>query len=134
MGWPLKSRVKYRKDLVIKGMQGPKLKLAGTTSATNTMKVVNPSPVEILHGVSMFDIVDDKGEVLAELKDEMTILRGTFDSRMAIFFKGKGVTPGTKVHLIGKGTETDAWTNETLKFINQEFEVNEQFASQCSSI
>lgn len=130
MGFTMKSKVIYKKDLVIKGMQGPKVTLVETTANQNTMKVINPSPLEIDHGVSLFEIVDEAGTVLADLKGHLNIVRGTFDSTLDVTFKGgKKLTPGSKAKLIGKGTEKQSWMNDTLKYINSEFEVNEQFAS-----
>lgn len=130
MGWPLKSNVTYKKRLVIKGMKGPRLSLVDTTADKNTMKVYNPSPLEIDHGVSMFDIVDSDGQVVAEEKGQLNIVRGDFDSTLGITFKpGKKVAPGTKLKLVGKGTEKDSWMNDTLKYINSEFEAKDQFVS-----
>lgn len=130
MGWPLKSNVTYKKKLIIKGMRGPKLSLVDTTADKNTMKVYNPSPLEIDHGVSMFDIVDADGQVVAEEKGQLNIVRGDFDSTLGITFKpGKKVVTGTKLRLVGKGTEKDSWMNDTLKYINSEFEAKDQFSS-----
>lgn len=130
LGFTMKSKIVYKKDLVITGMRGPKVGLVETVADKNTMKVVNPSPLEIDHGVSFFEIVDDTGSVLADLKGQLNIVRGTFDSTLDITFKGgKKLTPGTKVRLVGKGTEKESWMNDTLKYINSELEVNEQFVS-----
>lgn len=130
MGFTMKSKVVYKKDLVIKGMQGPKVTLVETTADKNTMKVANPSPLEIDHGVSFFEIVDESGAVLADLKGQLSIVRGNFDSTLGISFKGgKKLTPGSKVKLVGKGTEKQSWMNDTLQYISSEFVVNEQFAS-----
>ncbi|KAG6360520.1 hypothetical protein INS49_011582 [Diaporthe citri] len=109
MGWPLKSNVTYKKKLTIKGMRGPKLSLVDTTADKNTMKVYNPSPLEIDHAL---------------------VLRGDFDSTLGITFKpGKKVASGTKLRLVGKGTEKDSWMNDTLKYISSEFEAKDQFSS-----
>lgn len=130
VGFTMKSKVLFKKDLVIKGMRGPKVSLTETTADKNTMKVVNPSPLEIDHGVSIFEIQDESGAVLADLKGQLTIVRGTFDTTLAIAYKGgKKLTPGSKAKLVGKGTEKESWMNDTLKHINSEFEVTEQFAS-----
>lgn len=130
MGWPLKSNVTYKKKLIIKGMKGPRLSLVDTTAGQNVMKVYNPSPLEIDHGVSMFDIVDGEGQVMAEEKGQLNIVRGDFDSTLGITFKpGKKITPGSKLRLVGKGTEKDSWMNDTLKYINSEFEATDKFSS-----
>lgn len=131
LGFTAKSNVVYKKDLIITGMRGPKVTLVETTSEKNTLKVTNPSPLEIDHGVSMFDIMDGD-DVVAELKGPLYIVRGNFDSSLNITFKGKKVAPGTKLRLVGKGTEKDSWMNETLKYINTEFEASEQFSALSS--
>lgn len=129
LGFTARSNVVYKKDLVIRGMRGPVLTLAETVDGKNTLKVVNPSPLEIDHGVSMFDIVHGE-DVVAQLKGPLVIVRGNFDQTMDITFKGgKKVASGDKVRLVGRGTEKESWMNETLKYINSEFEVDEQFAA-----
>lgn len=129
VGFTKVTNVVYRKELVIRGMGGPKVSLVETTGGNNTIKVINPSPLEIDHGVSLFDVIQDDGDVVAKLKGQMNIVRGNFDSTLGITFTGKKVEPGTKVKLVGKGTEDDSWRNDTLQYINEEFVVNEQFAS-----
>lgn len=130
MGFAMKSNVVYKKDLVIKGMRGPKISLVDTSASKNTIKVSNPSPLEIDHGVSLFDIVDAAGgDLVAQLKGQLNIVRGTFDSTLDITFKGKKVAPGAKLRLVGKGTENQSWMNDTLQYINEEFDATEQFAT-----
>lgn len=130
MGFSMKSNVVYKKDLTITGMRGPKLSLVDTSGGKNTLKVVNPSPLEINHGVSKFDIVEAaSGDVVAQLQGQLTIVRGTFDSTLDITFQGRKVAAGTKLRLVGKGTEHQSWMNDTLQYINEEFTATEQFAS-----
>lgn len=133
VGFTMKSKVVYKKDLAIKGMQGPKVTLVETTADKNTMKVANPSPLELDHGVSLFDIVDESGATVAELKGQLSIVRGSFDSTLGITFKGGNkLTAGSKARLVGKGTEKQSWMSDTIKYINSEFVVTEQFASLSS--
>lgn len=127
LGFGMKSQVVYKKDLALKGMKGPKVTLVETTADSNTMKVTNPSPVEIDHGVSMFDILDGD-DVVANLKGQLNIVRGDADTKLGITFTGKKVEAGKKLKLVGKGTEDDSWMNDTLQYINSEFEATEQFA------
>lgn len=130
MGMTLKSTIVYKQDLVIKGMGGPKVSLVDTSGGKNTLKVQNPSPLELDHGISNFDIVDAaSGDAVAQLKGQLNIVRGTFDATLGINFQGKQVAPGAKLRLVGKGTENQSWMNETLKYINQEFDATPQFAS-----
>lgn len=128
LGFTARSNVVYKKNLMIKGMRGPVVTLVETVGGKNTIKVANPSPLELDHGVSLFDVVAGN-EVVAHLKGPLYIVRGSFDSTLDVTFTGKKVEKGTKVKLVGKGTEKESWMNETLKYISTEFEVNEQFAS-----
>lgn len=130
LGLSLKTNVVYRKELVIRGMGGPKVKLIETKDGRNTMKVANPSPLEIDHGVSLFEILDaSSGEKVADLKGQLDIVRGDFDSTLGITFGGKKVAAGTKLRLVGKGTEKESWMNDTLQYIDTEFEASEEFAA-----
>lgn len=129
LGFTARSTVVYKKDLLVRGMRGPRVALAGTAGGQNTMKVTNPSPMEIDHGVSMFEIVQGQDEVVAEVKGPMYIVRGNFDTTMDITFKGKKVEPGAKLRLVGKGTENESWMNDTLKYIDSEFEADLAFAT-----
>lgn len=124
----LTSNVVYNKDVQLRGMKGPRVALAETTAMTNTMKVSNPSPLEIDHGISMFDIVNERGEVAAELKGRLCIVRGEFDSQMDISFN-KGASVQGRAQLVGRGTSCQNWTNDTLKFIHTEVDVNPVFTS-----
>lgn len=130
MGMTLKSTIVYKQDLVIRGMGGPKVSLVDTSAGKNTIKVANPSPLELDHGVSMFDIVDAaSGDAVASLKGQLTIVRGSFDATLDITFQGKKVAPDAKLRLVGKGTEKQSWMNDTLQYINQDLAATPQFAS-----
>lgn len=135
-GFTARTSVVYRKDLVIRGMGGPVVALAGVAGegreGRNTLRVANPSPLEIDHGVSCFNVVkgDGEGVVVARLRGPLYMVRGDFDSTLDItFVEGVKVAPGEKVRLVGTGTEKESWMNETLKYIDSEFEVDERFAT-----
>ncbi|KAK2018853.1 hypothetical protein LZ32DRAFT_613336 [Colletotrichum eremochloae] len=128
----LSAKVKYAKDVPLIGMGGPKIAQINTqergSGIVNTMKVYNPSPLEIDHGVSMFEIRNESGEVLAELKGDLKIVKGDFETT----FQGsinKGAKASDKARLVGLGTQESNWCNETIKFIDVPFSLSPQFAS-----
>ncbi|KAK1997627.1 hypothetical protein LX36DRAFT_62734 [Colletotrichum falcatum] len=127
----LSAKVKYAKDVPIVGMGGPKVAQVNSQERgggfANTMKVYNPSPLEIDHGVSMFEIRNESGEVVAELKGDLKIVKGDFETT----FQGsinKGTKTSDKAKLVGTGVQESNWCNETIKFIDVPFSVSPQFA------
>jgi hypothetical protein len=122
----------YKKEVHLKGMNGPVTKFTNTTDELNTMVVTNPSPVEIDHGISTFLIQTGAGERLAELRGPMLIKRGESEVTMDIYREdGLVVAPSaiTDMKLVGSGTEDGAWTDETIKFIQTPITLTEQFYS-----
>ncbi|KAK3946196.1 hypothetical protein QBC46DRAFT_369102 [Diplogelasinospora grovesii] len=128
----LTGRCTYRKDVHIKGMNGPPTKISRTDEGTNILAVHNQSPLEIDHGVSLFEIRDGD-TVLAELKGPMQIKRGGFEFTQNITRRDKPVSasnPTGNVLLVGTGVEDNsAWTNETLKYIRTPLELTDKFVS-----
>ncbi|KAH8888187.1 hypothetical protein GQ53DRAFT_691754 [Thozetella sp. PMI_491] len=124
----LTANCTYKKEVFLKGMNGPKTELQATDATTNTVIIHNPSPLEIEHGVSMFEIHDSAGAVLAELKGQMEIKRGDFVLTMHITRQG-GKPGDIKATLVGMGTENPAWTNDTLKYIKTPLQLTESFCS-----
>ncbi|KAL0940972.1 uncharacterized protein CTRU02_203735 [Colletotrichum truncatum] len=127
----LSANVKYSKDVHITGMKGPKLAQVNSaprgSGFANTMKVYNPSPLEIDHGVSMFELRNEgSGEVLAELKGDLKIVRGEFEITMEGTLN-KGTKPSDKAVMVGLGTQEKNWCSETIKNINCPFSVTPQF-------
>jgi hypothetical protein len=127
----LTAHCTYRKDIHLKGMNGPQSRIIDTDETTNTVAVHNPSPLEIDHGVSMFEIRDAAGnpEKIAELKGPMEIKRGYFELKMNLSRTANKPQSGSTAYLIGIGTENDAWTNDTLKYINTRLELTDKFCS-----
>jgi hypothetical protein len=125
----LKGNCTYKKDVVLKGMKGPATKIKDTTAEANTVAVHNPSPVDIDHGVSEFEIQTAEGEVIAELKGEMRVVRGDGEVTMNITRKTGVPLTGEGIKLVGKGTDGQAWTHDTVKFIQVPLELTDQFLS-----
>ena len=134
--WGMSSNIVYKKTVDIAGMQGPKTELVATDGAadggfTNTMKTINPSPLEIDLGVATFAFVSADGEVLAEHKGKMYIPRGEGKFPMTGKVIKKGNVNGIK--LVGTGVDADAWTKETVKIFDFPVELTPQLASLISS-
>ncbi|TDZ23471.1 hypothetical protein Cob_v003748 [Colletotrichum orbiculare MAFF 240422] len=127
----LSAKVKYAKDVHIVGMKGPKISQVNSATRggkfVNTMKVYNPSPLEIDHGVSIFELRNESGEPLAELKGDLRIVRGDFETTMEGSLK-EGAKPSNKAVMVGLGTETKNWCDETIKNINCPFSITPQFS------
>lgn len=129
----LKGKCIYKKDVYLKGMNGPTTRIFKTTSETNTVIVTNPSPVDIDHGVSTFEIQTAGGETIAELKGPMVIARGEGEVTMNITRKTGVSVTGEGINLVGTGTENGAWTNDTVKYIQVPIELTDEFRSFYAS-
>lgn len=126
----LKGNCVYRKDVVMKGMKGPATTVKNTTAERIYTNVFNPSPVDIDHSLSMFEIQTANGEVIAELKGDMRIARNNGEVIMNITRK-TDVLPNTAegFRLVGKGTDGEAWTDASIKYIQVPLTLTDEFMS-----
>ncbi|OIW25864.1 hypothetical protein CONLIGDRAFT_672795 [Coniochaeta ligniaria NRRL 30616] len=129
----LKGNCIYKKDVHIKGMNGPPIRIVNTTAEANTVVVTNPSPLHIDYRVSKFEIQTADGQAVAELKGPVIIQRGEHEVTMAITRKTGVPADGEGLKLVGMGTEDEAWTNDTLKFIQVPISLTDQFRSYYQS-
>jgi hypothetical protein len=129
----LKGNCIYKKDLHIKGMNGPATRIVNTTTETNTVVVTNPSPLHMDYRVSKLEIQTADGQTVAELKGPMIIQRGEHEVTMDITRKTGVPVDGEGLKLVGIGTEDKAWTNDTLKFIQVPISLTDQFRSYYQS-
>lgn len=125
----LKGNCVYRKEVNIKGMNGPVLRIANTTAGENTFVVRNPSPLHIDYRESRLEIQNGDGEAVAELKGPLVIQRGEHEVTMGITRKEGVEVKDEGLKLVGQGTEDKAWTNDTLKFIQVPVSVTDEFKS-----
>ncbi|KAE9962431.1 hypothetical protein BLS_000334 [Venturia inaequalis] len=116
----MKSKIVYKKNVELLGMNGPKTELVKTVATDggfkNTIKIYNPSPLEIDLGENTFEFVDDAGLVIAEQTGNLDIPRG--DSYHEATGTIKGKTASSKITLVGKDVARDSWLKETIKFFN----------------
>jgi hypothetical protein len=114
----LTANIVYKKEVHMLGMNGPRTELVKTEvhadgTFTNTMKIINPSPLEIDLGTTTFAFKNAAGEVLAEQTGKVFIPRGDSTYTINGTVKQKGSVD--KVSLIGMGVAEDSWIKETIK-------------------
>ncbi|KAI9158463.1 hypothetical protein HJFPF1_06458 [Paramyrothecium foliicola] len=120
----------YNLDVPLKGMGGLKgaIKNIERKEGAKLMMTVilhNPSPVEIDHGMSLFELRNPHKGVLATLKGGLKILRGDFD----VMLEGEllqGAVETKAVTLAGIGVEGNTWCSETIKFIQPTMELTSE--------
>ena len=130
----------YEKDIPMDGMHGPNISVvaasatdpasdgtdaaAGAIGLTLTIRVANPSPMEISFGECAFEIQNAAGEVFAELTGPLdtrcgqfeATLKGTANKKVPITSTAvKGSSPA---RLVGKRCFGAGWCDETLHQID----------------
>lgn len=127
----------FSKVVEIAGMDGPKIEIVNTVpregddgAFNNTIKITNPSPLEIHIPQSTFHYLDEIGIVVAEQYGEFNIVRGTSYHELP----GK-VVPGKaqgKVYLVGKDVVKDSWMKQTIKYFETQITLTPVLASMIS--
>jgi len=118
----MKSKIVYKKGVTFLGMDGPqssilKTEILGDGQFKNTMKIVNPSPVEIDLGSAVFEIKNAAGEVLAEQTANVFIVRGETIYQATGTVKQKGNVD--RVSLVGvPASKAGTCLEETLRNFN----------------
>ncbi|KAF7540393.1 hypothetical protein G7Z17_g12197 [Cylindrodendrum hubeiense] len=112
----LTAHCDYNLDIPIKAMKGPRATLqkvsrSGDDGIAVTVRMHNPSPVELNHGVCTFELRNDQGERMAELRGQLKIVRGQFDLSLHGTTR-TGVAPSDKVRLVGVGVDGSSWCND----------------------
>jgi hypothetical protein len=113
----LKGNCTYKKSLLIRGMNGPAIKIVKTTAEGVTVLLANPSPLHIDFRVSKFEIQTADGQTVAELMGPMTIQRGNHEITMNFTRKTGPLVNEEGLRLVGMGTENMSWIGDTLKLI-----------------
>jgi hypothetical protein len=113
----LKANIVYKKNVELLGMNGPKTEIVETEKTAdgfkNTLKITNPSPLEIDIGENSFEFVDEKGNVIAEEHGKLDIPRGESYHEVFGTVKGKAA-PGT-IRLVGRDVSEESWLKTTIK-------------------
>jgi len=114
----LRANITYKKQVDMRGMDGPQTEVLKTEvladgTFKNSMRITNPSPLEIELGNVTMDFKSASGEVLATQEAEIYIKRG----ETLYEATGKVVAKGdvTNVHLVGGEELTKkSWLKITL--------------------
>ncbi|OTA97154.1 hypothetical protein M434DRAFT_26985 [Hypoxylon sp. CO27-5] len=130
----------YERDIRMQGMDGPEIRIksASVTSrpatpsalsssssgnlmranVTVTLRVKNPSPIEISFGICEFEIQNSNNEVFAELKGHLDIRCDHFNATFqGVADKRVTLTEG-KARLVGRRCVGAGWCDETIKGID----------------
>jgi len=115
-----KSNITYRKNVELLGMHGPKTIIVKTEPTPegfkNTIKITNPSPLEIDLGQTVFHYVDEAGTVIAEHRGHIKIPRGDSYHEVTGSIKAKG--PQGNIRLVGVDVEKESWLKHTIKYFD----------------
>jgi len=118
----LKATITYKKQVDMLGMNGPQTKILNTEiladgTFKNTMKIINPSPVEIEMGDVSMLYKTPTGEVLAEQTAHIFIVRGETIYEATGKVLAKGNTEG--LHLVGgEELSKESWIKNTLSLFD----------------
>jgi hypothetical protein len=131
----LTANIIYAKNVHMKGMNGPRttmLKteiLDGGKEVRNTMRAVNPSPLEIDLGTVRYEIRNGKGVKIAEQKGKIYFGRGETEYVTTAIVTG--VAAEGDARIIGLGVEEDNWNNETIPFLDAPVTLTGEFVALC---
>jgi hypothetical protein len=128
----LKANIVYNKEVNMLGMNGPRTELVKTEIVPgggfkNTMKVNNPSPLEIDLGAPTFAYKNATGETLAVQSGSIFINRGETLYTVTGEVKSKGSLD--KLSLIGYSVAQDSWISETIKYFNMPISLTPEMRS-----
>lgn len=125
----------YGMTIPFKGMGGPRMTVVDVQregqgeDITLLVRFLNPSPIEIDHGMSHFKIMHgfEEEDPVAEMQGDMHIIRGEF----TIPFTGKLRRPlpkgATILRISGAGVEGGSWCDETIKNIDVTIDLDPAF-------
>ncbi|KAK7430547.1 hypothetical protein QQZ08_002839 [Neonectria magnoliae] len=128
----LKIHCDYSLNIPIPAMRGPWVTLravsrSGDNGITATFRMHNPSPVELDHGgVCAFELRNDQGQCMADLRGELRIVRDQFDFALRGTTRN-GVAPSDKLRLVGVGVDGSSWCNDTVKHLDAVIVVSPEF-------
>jgi hypothetical protein len=133
----LTTTVNFSKTAEIAGMNGPYIEIVKTVPKAdgdgtfiNTIKITNPSPLEIYIPQSIFHYLDEDETVVAEQYGEFNIVRGDSYHELpgkAVMSKVQG-----KVYLVGKGVVEDSWMRQTIKYFRSQITLTPGLTSMLS--
>lgn len=127
------ANIVYRKEVKLKGMNGPKTVMKKTETEgdgfKNTMLTINPSPLEIDMGVVHYEIRNEDGMKVADQSGKTYITRGESTSTMV--GKTTGEAPKSPAKLVGVDVEDDNWHKETIAYLDTSTSLSNEFIALC---
>ncbi|CZS99727.1 uncharacterized protein RAG0_08036 [Rhynchosporium agropyri] len=132
----LSAKIDYNKDCALKGMNGPKTSIVktevlGGQRYRSTMRVINPSPLELDLGTIKQEIRNLDGSVIAVQQGKMYLLRGESEYVVEGMVVGKAV--GKDVKLVATGVEEDNWHNETITAFDEPIVLTNELLNICNN-
>jgi len=131
----MKSNITYKKNVDMLGMNGPKTEIIKTVATPegfkNTLKITNPSPLEIDIGENTFEYIDEKGNVIAEQHGRLNIPRGESYHEVTGTVKVKG--PTGKLRLVGKDVVQESWLKTTIKYFDTPIVLTPELTSMVNA-
>jgi hypothetical protein len=117
----MKSNIVYKKPVNMSGMDGPqteiiKTEVLGDGKFKNTMKITNPSPVEIDMGTVTFGFKNQAGEVLATQTAQLFIKKGETIYEATGEVKTKGELG--RINIFGMEQAGSSWIGKTLAYFD----------------
>jgi len=117
----MRSNIVYKKPVAMLGMNGPQTEILKTEvladgSFKNTMKIINPSPVEIDMGKVSFAFKNAAGQTLGTQSADLHIVRGETIYEAVGTVTAKGDVG--KVSIVGLEEEKGTWVKNTLLYFD----------------
>ncbi|POR34150.1 Uncharacterized protein TPAR_05670 [Tolypocladium paradoxum] len=126
----IRAHCNYCLNIPIRGMMGPKASVVSLEREGDDMTMVvaveNPSPVEIDHGMTLFELRNAEGALMVELRGNLQIVRGTCECTM----RGKvnaGVASSLRTRLVGVCAEGSSWCRETAEYFDVGLDMKPEF-------
>lgn len=117
----MKSKIVYKKPVHMLGMDGPQTQILKTEvlpdgTFKNTMKIINPSPVEIDMGKVSWAFKNAAGETLATQTATLFIKKGetVYEAVGQVVKKGDV----SRINHVGDKEEKGTWIQQALNFVN----------------
>ncbi|KAG4431941.1 hypothetical protein IFR05_012586 [Cadophora sp. M221] len=130
----MSAQIDYNKDCPLKGMHGPKTTILKTLvegeGFKNTIKIVNPSPLELDLGTIKQEIRNADGSVVAVQQGKVYLLRG--DTDFVVEGKAVGKAAGQDAKLVAVGVAEDNWHNETITAFDEPVVLPQELVSLCA--
>ena len=127
------AKIVYRKEVHLKGMNGPKTVMVKTErngdGYKNTILTLNPSPLEIDMGIVHSEIRNEDGIKIAMQTGETYIKRG--ESTNLTTGRTTGVVPNGEARLVGIDVDDDTWHKKTIAYLDTSIVLSKEFVEMC---